>query len=640
MIEIVPMAEEHIDGVVTLEEATFSIPWTRADFEREVRENTMAIYYVALMDGRVVGYAGMWHVVTEGHITNVGVLEEVRCEGIGSMLMEKLIEKALEKEMTGITLEVRMGNRPAQALYHKYGFKAEGIRKNYYPDTKEDAIIMWKYFPDAELPESKNRTSRSSCLRVGTYFVLRKIIEECSLNDILGKYFGSRDMGLFLDLAVYSIIAENNAAQYYPDYTYNHPLFTEKMKQYSDSTVLDFLNSVTDDQSTGFLNTWNESRNYHEKIYISYDSTNKNCQAGDIKMVEFGHPKVDMGEPVFNYAVAYDTHNQEPLFYEKYPGSLNDISQLQFMLDKASGYGYKKIGFILDRGYFSCENIQYMDKCGYSFVIMVKGMSALVNELILENKGTFENKRVNNIYEYGVYGKTIRHKLYASDKKERYFHLYHSISKESAERIEIENRINQMTQYLKKYQNKVKEFGPGFEKYFNLYYDEKSQAFILPEERCSVVERELDLAGYFCIVTSEKMSAKEAIELYKSRDVSEKLFRGDKSYLGNKSIRVYSEESARAKIFVEFVAMIVRCKMYIKLKEEMKKLDKKLNYMTVPAAIKELEKIEMVRQLDNIYRLDHAVTANQKVILKAFGLDANSIKYFASELSKELKEAE
>ena len=72
----------------------------------------------------------------------------------------------------------------------------------------------------------------------------------------------------------------------------------------------------------------------------------------------------------------------------------------------------------------------------------------------------------------------------------------------------------------------------------------------------------------------------------------------------------------------------------------MKKLDKKLNYMTVPAAIKELEKIEMVRQLDNIYRLDHAVTANQKVILKAFRLDENSIKYFASELSKELKKAE
>ena len=508
------------------------------------------------------------------------------------------------------------------------------------PELMQPNQNFLKYFPDAELPETKNRTSRSSCLRVGAYFVLRKIMEEYNLIELLGGYFEQRDLGLFLDLAVYSIIAENNAAQYYPDYTYNHPLFTNGMKQYSDSTVSDFLNSVTDDQSIGFLNSWNETRNHREKIYISYDSTNKNCQAGDIEMVEFGHPKVDVGQPVFNYAVAYDTHNQEPLFYEKYPGSLNDISQLQFMLDKAFGYGYKKIGFILDRGYFSCENIQYMDKCGYSFVIMVKGMASLVNELVLEHKGTFESKRVNNIYEYGVYGKTVKHRLYAGDKKERYFHLYHSISKESADRAGIENRLNQMTLYLKKYQNKVKEFGPGFEKYFNLHYDEKTQAFVLPEERCSVVERELDLAGYFCIITSEKMSAKEAIELYKSRDTLEKLFRGDKSYLGNKSIRVYSEESARAKIFVEFVAMILRCKMYTKLKEEMKKLEKKPNYMTVPAALKELEKIEMVRQLDNVYRLDHAVTANQKTILNAFGLDANHIKYYASELSKELKKAE
>ena len=148
MIEIVPMTEEHLDDVVVLEEATFSIPWPRSEFEREVKENKMAIYYVAVEDGRVIGYAGMWHVVMEGHITNVGVLQEVRRKGVGSMLMEKLIEIAVEKKMFGITLEVRMGNAPAQALYHKFGFKAEGIRKNYYADTKEDAIIMWKYFSE------------------------------------------------------------------------------------------------------------------------------------------------------------------------------------------------------------------------------------------------------------------------------------------------------------------------------------------------------------------------------------------------------------------------------------------------------------------------------------------------------------
>lgn len=494
-----------------------------------------------------------------------------------------------------------------------------------------------KYFPDAEFPEEKDRTYRSSCLRIGSYIVIRKIMNNYGIPEMLGKYFEEKDLGLFLDFVAYSIISENNAAQYYPDYAYNHPLFTEGMRIYSDSKVSEFLHSITREQSVGFLNSWNEERNHREKIYFSYDSTNKNCQAGDIEMVEYGKAKVDQGTPIFNYAIAYDTQNKEPLFYEAYPGSINDVSQLQFMLDKATGYGYKKIGFILDRGYFSKGNIEYMDQCGYSFVIMVKGMSSIVNQLVLENKGKFENKRIHNISDYRVSGITVKKKLYVTDEKDRYFHIYHSPSKENAERETIEIMIEQMKKFLKSHSNKVREFGPGFERYFELYYDEEKKTFLFPMEKASIIENEIDLCGYFCIITSEKMTAKEALNLYKSRDASEKLFRGDKSYLGNKSLRVYSDESASAKIFIEFIALIVRCKIYTCLKDEMKKLDKRPNYMTVPAALKELEKIEMVRQLDNVYRLDHAVTAVQKKILRAFGMDAVNIKYQASEISEQLK---
>ena len=494
-----------------------------------------------------------------------------------------------------------------------------------------------KYFPDAQFPEEKDRTYRSSCLRVGSYLVIRKIMKDYGIPEMLGQYFEEKDLGLFLDLAAYSIIAENNAAQYYPDYAYNHPLFTEQMRIYSDSKVSEFLHSITREQSIGFLNSWNEERDHREKIYLTYDSTNKNCQAGEIEMVEYGHAKVDHGTPIFNYAIAYDTKNQEPLFYEAYPGSINDVSQLQFMLEKAMGYGYKKIGFILDRGYFSKGNIEHMDKCGYSFVIMVKGMSSLVNQLVLKNKGKFENKRIHHISDYRVSGITVKAKLYVTDEKDRYFHVYHSPSKENAEREAIETRIEQMKKFLKSQSNKERVFGPGFERYFELFYDEEKKTFLFPMEKASVIENEIDLCGYFCIITSEKMTAKEALSLYKSRDASEKLFRGDKSYLGNKSLRVYSDESASAKIFVEFVALIVRCKIYTCLKDEMKHLDKRPNYMTVPAALKELEKIEMVRQLDNIYRLDHAVTAVQKNILKAFGMDAANVKYQAVEISEQLK---
>ena len=130
------------------------------------------------------------------------------------------------------------------------------------------------------------------------------------------------------------------------------------------------------------------------------------------------------------------------------------------------------------------------------------------------------------------------------------------------------------------------------------------------------------------------MTAKEAINLYKSRDESEKLFRGDKSYLGNKSIRNSGDDAVGAKIFIEFIALIIRNRIYTCLKKKMKEMDKKPNYMTVPAALRELEKIEMIRHTDNIYRMDHSVTKTQKEILGAFGIDAANVKYRAEEIGK------
>lgn len=496
-----------------------------------------------------------------------------------------------------------------------------------------------KYFPDEDLPEINERTKRSSCLRIGTWLVIRKIMVEYRFTEILGKYIGKKDLGLVLDLAAYSIISENNAGQYYPDYAYNHPLFSNDMHIYSDSKVSDLLQSMTPEMSAGFLNDWNSARDHREKIYISYDSTNKNCQAGDLEIVEYGHAKVDTGEPIFNYSIAYDTQNKEPLFYEEYSGSINDVSQLEFMIGKAVGYGYKKIGFILDRGYFSRGNINCMDKYGYNFVIMVKGMNKLVNSLILEVKGSFENKWAQHIDDYDVYGTTIKRKLYETDTKERYFHLFHSSAKEGEERALLAKKLRKMKAHLMQHTNEVIEFSSGFKHYYRLHYNEQNGIFQFPEDRTDVIELENDLSGYFCIITSEKMTAKEALNLYKSRDTSEKLFRGDKSYLGDKSLRIYGDTAAESKIFIEFLALIVRNRMYNCLKDEMLKLDSRPNYMTVPAAIKELEKIEMVRLTDNRYRLDHAVTATQKTILKAFGMDVPLIKYHAEGISKMLEGA-
>ena len=494
-----------------------------------------------------------------------------------------------------------------------------------YPNDKYQ-----EFFPDAVLPEERPEADRSCCLRIGSYIVIRYVLEEYQLPKMLFKRLGT-SAGLFLDLMAFSIIDQDNAGQYYPDFAFCHPLFSDRMKLYSDSAVSRLLSSIGRDQIIGFLDDWNAGRDKKQRIYVSYDSTNKNCQAGDIDLVEFGKAKDDKGVPVFNVSVAFDKSNRVPLFYEEYPGFITDVSQFRCMVDKAIEYDYKKIGFILDRGYFSKENIHYMDANHYSFIIMAKGCKSLVSAMVDSVRNTFETDRKCAIRAYKVYGMTITSRLYEDDTDNRYFHIFYNPSKQAAERERLEQGVDSMHQFLEKHIGTDTKFGPAYNHYFSLYY--KGEKLVGIQERSDVIQKELDLCGYFCIITSEKVTAFQALIQYKGRDISEKLFRADKTFLGGQSMRVQSEEALSSKVFIEFVALIVRNRIYNLLKETMLKIESSPNYMTVPAALRELEKIEMVRRNSGSYALDHAVTKKQKIILSAFGLNEDSIRAGAAEIS-------
>ena len=153
-MQLVKFKSEHIEDILKIENACFAIPWSRASFEKEL-SNKMAIYFVALEDEKVVGYGGMWHVITEGYITNIAVDKDYRRKHIADAIVKKLIEYAVEKEMIGVSLEVRVSNASAISLYKKNGFVLEGIRKEYYDDNKEDAYIMWKYLVDRAVLEKE-----------------------------------------------------------------------------------------------------------------------------------------------------------------------------------------------------------------------------------------------------------------------------------------------------------------------------------------------------------------------------------------------------------------------------------------------------------------------------------------------------
>ncbi|MDD3168499.1 MAG: ribosomal protein S18-alanine N-acetyltransferase [Eubacteriales bacterium] len=141
--DIKPMAEMDI--------LCFAAPWSEQSFQQEIKENRLAFYIVAEIEDRMVGYAGLWSVVDEGHITNVAVHPAYRRRGIGEALVSVLLAHTVKIGILSHTLEVRASNKPAILLYTKFGFQPAGLRKNYYEDNGEDAIIMWRKEPSGSV---------------------------------------------------------------------------------------------------------------------------------------------------------------------------------------------------------------------------------------------------------------------------------------------------------------------------------------------------------------------------------------------------------------------------------------------------------------------------------------------------------
>ena len=138
-MKIVPMTKEDAKELAVLDQLCFSVPWSEKSFQEEA-DNSLATYFVAKEDDKIVGYGGIWNVSGEGQITNIAVHPDMRKKGVASMLLKALMESA--KECGQIFLEVRESNQAAICLYEKHGFKKCGVRKNFYHSPAENGIIM------------------------------------------------------------------------------------------------------------------------------------------------------------------------------------------------------------------------------------------------------------------------------------------------------------------------------------------------------------------------------------------------------------------------------------------------------------------------------------------------------------------
>lgn len=154
-VTVGPMQRRHLKSVLAIESEVYPRPWSMSLFLSELALASTRSYFVAKTGRHVIGYAGLMMTDTDGHVTTVAVDPDWQGHGIGTRLLLALAREALDRGGRSLTLEVRVANRHAQALYRKFGFVPVGIRRNYYQETNEDALVMWA--DDIDTPGYRRR---------------------------------------------------------------------------------------------------------------------------------------------------------------------------------------------------------------------------------------------------------------------------------------------------------------------------------------------------------------------------------------------------------------------------------------------------------------------------------------------------
>ena len=156
------MTDADVKEVLRIEQQSFSTQWPSNAFYQEIHDNKLAHYFVGRIGARVVAYGGIWVILEDSHVTTIAVHPDFRGRKFGEIMLLKLLDEAIERGASWMTLEVRESNTVAQALYRKYGFTTVSTRKGYYSDNNENALVMWAGNLKSEIYKNRLLALRSA----------------------------------------------------------------------------------------------------------------------------------------------------------------------------------------------------------------------------------------------------------------------------------------------------------------------------------------------------------------------------------------------------------------------------------------------------------------------------------------------
>ena len=523
----------------------------------------------------------------------------------------------------------------------------EGTHKMY-----ANAAYIQKYIPEM-MPD---RPEQDDSIVIGPYAVVRTLAESSGLIEKLTYTFGIENTQLILDLATYMLVEESAVFQHFPHWARRHVLFSATIR--SDSYISRFLtDSISIPKIMQFKKDWASANIGDGNVYVCYDSTNVNSQAEGVFLVQRGHAKDDPNLEQVNTDYVIRQSDGLPLTFMEFPGSVADIAQASEMIrfmQQITDSSEQEVHptMVCDRGYISEENVELMDECGVNFLLMLRSNLTDCVTLLKKHSREVKSNYENYFREFDEYGKTVSGLLFENGS-ERYYHIIWNPALESSHRRALFNKIDNTRSVL---ENAVKRSSRQSEtewrkyrKWFHLTLEESgvsqlhlrghkknkdttTKMFVLKDfrEDQEKIHEQLDMCGFYVLVTSQKMTAFEARTAYSKRDCVEKTFRALKSSLGMDKLGVFSDQSIHGKSLIWFIAAILHSLLFQRL-SNLRTSDRK--HYTVPASLDLIDEITADRNLKTgTYERRYKLIKRQSNILSSCSIDISEIDSIIADL--------
>ncbi len=446
----------------------------------------------------------------------------------------------------------------------------------------------------------------------GSYAAFSGVAGQLGLEKLVRRHFGSRADDI-LTVAHY-MLCEGNVMYYLSDWQEDNISYASA--QLGSAALSRLFASIDIDSRIGFFNDWLKLKYSNE--YIAYDVTSISSYGKGMESLEWGYNRDKEKLPQINLGMYYGQNSMLPLYYRIYPGSIPDKAHLRYMTEDTGVISCKKARYVMDRGFYSAENLKYLAEKNCRFIIALPASLKYCRELIERHKSEIINR-----YEYSLgvgkpYGKVFE----VTDLGFRMnVHMYYDADKAARDAEVIRMEVEKIEAELREMEEPPAR-NLHYDKYFFINRNSKDDSLSF-RRNDAAINKSLDQCGFFLIAETDfKKTTAEILDIYRRRDIIEKSFDSLKNDIDMKRLYIHSDEIAEGKTFVAFLALIVRSQMHNLLQKYMYD-----NRYTFRKILLELDKAKLIIAADRISgcRLLNPPSKTLRDILSLLGCDTNSL---------------